>query len=408
MAKQISFIHAADLHLDSPFKGLADTPEPIFKEILESTFTALDRLIQAAIDKQVDFVLMAGDLFDNEKQSLKAQIRLRRAFEKLKAHDIQVYASHGNHDYINGNIHPVTYPDNVHIFPGEKVRQFVYRKDDQTEVAIYGFSYENRAVLTKKADEYGVMNPSVPFHIAMLHGSVGSNTEHDNYAPFQISDLMKHNFHYWALGHIHQREMLKQDPPIVYPGNIQGRNRKETGEKGCYHVVLTETDADMTFIPLQAIQFHPLTIDVSMCEEIHQIENKIQDEMTDLISTTPMLIDLTLTGDNPKLKEWENEKYFDEIVELVNETISHNQNWKFIFRYSVETYHSLLDTDLYKGEHFIGELARHFEEVSIQPFMKELYQHKQARKYIEPLDQADEAFIKTQAQQLLFNELLKD
>ncbi|MBY7143031.1 DNA repair exonuclease [Virgibacillus sp. NKC19-3] len=408
MANQISFIHAADLHLDSLFKGLAGAPDHIFQEILESTFTALDYLIQVAIDKQVDFVLIAGDLFDNEKQSLKAQVRLRRAFEKLESHDIHVYASHGNHDYINGNMHPVTYPDNVHIFPDEQVRQFVYHKDDQTEVAIYGFSYENRAVLTKKVDEYRVTDPSIPYHIAMLHGSVQSNTEHDTYAPFQVQDLVEYPFDYWALGHIHQREILKQDPPIVYPGNIQGRHRKETGEKGCYHVVLTETGADMTFIPLQAIRFHILTVDVSMCNEIHQIENKIQEALKNCVCSTPMLIDLTLTGDNSKLKEWENENDLDEVIELVNETRTHQQNWKFIFRYSLETYHSLLDTDLYKGEHFIGELARHFEEVAIQPFLKELYQHKQARKYIEPLNQTDEEFVKTQAKQLLFMELLKD
>ncbi|MBP1968971.1 DNA repair exonuclease SbcCD nuclease subunit [Virgibacillus natechei] len=408
MTKQISFLHAADLHLDSPFRGLADTPDPIFQEILESTFVALDRLVQTALDKEVDFVLMAGDLFDNEKQSLKAQVRLRRAFEQLQRHNIQVYLSYGNHDYINGNIHPVTYPDNVHIFPDEKVRQFTYVKADGTEAAIYGFSYENRGVLTNKTDEYEVINSSIPFHIAMLHGSIKSNTEHDVYAPFQLSDLTKGNFDYWALGHIHQREMLKEDPPIVYPGNIQGRNRKETGEKGCYHIVLTETDKEMSFIPLQAIQFHSLTINISACEEPHQVENNIQFRMKEIISTTPMLIDLTLTSDNPQIQESESGNYLEDVIELVNETFIHQMNWNFIFRYSIETHFSAHDTDLVKGEHFIGELFRHAEDVSIPSYVKELYQQKQARKYLDPLTQEEEQSIKTEAQQLLLNALLKD
>lgn len=219
MSGKISFIHAADLHLDSPFKGLANVPASIFKEICESTFVALDRLVSVAIDKKVDFVLIVGDLFDNEKQGIKAQIRLRKAFEELKEHQINVYVSYGNHDHINGNIHPVTYPDNVFIFSSEKVSQFIYKRNHQPIAQIYGFSYENRAVLTNKAQEYIVADRSIPFHIAMLHGSIQKNTVHDVYAPFQKSDLFQKDFDYWALGHIHQREVLGERPPVVYPGN---------------------------------------------------------------------------------------------------------------------------------------------------------------------------------------------
>lgn len=255
MAKEISFIHAADLHLDSPFKGLSNLPESIFRQVRESTFTALDRLIDAAIAKQVDFILIAGDLFDNEKQSLKAQIRLRKAFEKLQEHAISVYLSYGNHDYMSGNRYPVTYPENVFIFPTEEVSSFTFVKDEIKLAQIYGFSYENRAVYERKAKAYKINNQTIPYHIAMLHGSIISNTEHDVYAPFQISDLVEEDFNYWALGHIHKREILKNSPPIVYPGNLQGRNRKETGEKGCYHVVLKDKQADLSFIPLQSIEF---------------------------------------------------------------------------------------------------------------------------------------------------------
>src|SRR5699024_3332473 len=116
MTNKLTFIHAADLHLDSPFKGLANIPEHIFSDVLESIYEALGRLVQAAIDMEVDFVLLSGDLFDNERQSLKAQITLRNAFEKLKSHEIHVYLSYGNHDNINGNVHPIEYPDNVYYF----------------------------------------------------------------------------------------------------------------------------------------------------------------------------------------------------------------------------------------------------------------------------------------------------
>ncbi|OZU87913.1 DNA repair exonuclease [Virgibacillus indicus] len=407
MIKPISFIHAADLHLDSPFKGLANLPEHIFERLYNSTFTALNRLVDAAIAKEVDFVLIAGDLFDNEKQSLKAQIRLRRAFEELKRHEINVYLSYGNHDFINGNIHPVTYPDNVFIFSDENVSQFIYEKEGRELAVIYGFSYENRAVLTNKALEYTITEPQIPFHIATLHGSIRSNTEHDVYAPFQLSDLTRKNFDYWALGHIHQREILKEDPPIVYPGNIQGRNRKETGEKGCYHVVLSETSSELSFIPLQEIEFQKITIDVSSCNEIHQIESKLQAEIKNRQFQGCQLIQLILHSDQIKLKRWEQDNDLEEIIELVNESFIHHENWCFIYSVKVKIKAAAVDSKIYEGEHFIGELIRHFEETSIQPHMDELYQQKQVRKYIDPVTEEEEE-IKQDARQLLLNELLKE
>lgn len=408
MSKQISFIHAADLHLDSPFKGLTNTPEHIFQEIQESTFVALERLVSAAIQKQVDFVLIVGDLFDNEKQSLKAQIRLRRAFEELNDHHINVYVSYGNHDHLNGNKYPVTYPDNVFIFPTETVSQFTYEKEGKSIASIYGFSYENRAVIANKTKEYQITDDKIPFHIAMLHGSVQSNTDHDMYAPFQIGELSEIPFDYWALGHIHQREVLKENPTIVYPGNTQGRNRKEIGEKGCYHIVLSATGTAMSFIPLQALEFTPLIVDVSTCEEIHQVEKEIQTIIKDQPEpTTPQLIDLTLVSNNENLIKWKSEAFLEDIIDLVNETGIYQSNWYYIFRHVIKVDQILVDSDLSKGDHFIGELTRDFEDISIYPFITDLFHHKQGRKHLNTLTKEDESLIKKEAQQLLINELLK-
>lgn len=405
MAEEISFIHAADLHLDSPFKGLSNLPEQIFNEVLESTFAALDQLIEVAISKQVDFVLIAGDLFDNEKQSLKAQIRLRRAFEKLESQSIHVYLSYGNHDYIKGNRYPVTYPENVSIFPGEKVTNFTFTKDGADVAQIYGFSYENRAVFERKAKAYKISDETIPYHIAMLHGSIVSNTEHDVYAPFQISDLVEEDFNYWALGHIHKREILKDNPPMVYPGNIQGRNRKETGEKGCYHVILKDKQAELSFIPLQSIEFQSKKIDVSSCKQVHDLEKQILREITS--TKGPQLIELTLTSDDPSLKEWERLKHVEDIVDLINETTVSGMNWKYIFRVSTDVKQVLIDEAMENGSHFIAELSHHLKETAILPYIGELYQHKQARRYLKPLSNEEEQEIKEEAKQLLIQELLK-
>ncbi|WP_029269362.1 metallophosphoesterase family protein [Virgibacillus alimentarius] len=408
MKEQISFIHAADLHLDSPFQGLAHTPEHIFSDLQASTFTALKKLVQAAIEKQVDFVLLVGDLFDNEKQSLKAQIRLRRAFEDLEQHQIPVYISYGNHDYLNGNKYAVTYPSNVFIFQDEQVNYFTYKRNGKAIANIYGFSYKNRAVETNKAKEYYVQDEQIPYHISMLHGSLHSNTEHDVYAPFYLSDLVNKDFDYWALGHIHKREILKENPYIIYPGNIQGRNRKEQGEKGCYHVRMSPTNTTASFIPLQAIQFNEVSLDVSNCEEVYHLENEIKKKLgAELDPSISQLVQLKLTSNNRLLKQWETEQYLDDLIELINETLAHQKPWMYIFRYTAVVHASLFsDEMLYRAEHFMGELIRHFDKVSVHSFTKELFEHRQARKYLDCLSTEDEKRIKEKAKQLLMNELM--
>jgi len=406
MSKEISFLHAADLHLDSPFKGLANMPASIFEQVRESTFAALDRLIDMAIEKQVDFILIVGDLFDNEKQSLKAQIRLRTAFEALERHHITVYLSYGNHDYIKGNRHPVTYPANVCIFPDEKVRHFIHSKEGQHVAEIHGFSYENRAVLTNKTAEYQVVDQTIPYHIAMLHGSVQGNTEHDTYAPFQLSELMASTYDYWALGHIHKQEVLKEDPYIVYPGNIQGRHRNETGEKGCVHVILSENKQTVDFIPLQSIEFTPLMLDVSACEEIHQLERMIQSKLTTDPPATPQLIDLQLVSNQEQLQQWEHEGDLQEIIQLINETTIQSGQWSYVFRHSIQVESASAKHRLEKGDHFMSELARQVEEGSIDDTVEELFKHRQARKYVEIISDQEAMEIKSAARELLMNELL--
>ncbi|ASK60878.1 DNA repair exonuclease [Virgibacillus phasianinus] len=408
MTEQLSFIHAADLHLDSPFQGLASVPEAIFKQIQGSTFDALDNLVKTAIGKKVDFILLVGDLFDNERQSLKAQIKLKNAFEELYRHNINVYMSYGNHDFINGNTYPVTYPDNVYIFKEEKVGYFTFNQKGKPLANIHGFSYENRSINENKTAEFQVQNGEAAFHIAMLHGSLYSNTEHDTYAPFHLSELSDKEFDYFALGHIHQREIMKTDPPIIYSGNTQGRNRKEAGAKGCYHVVLDKGQAaDVTFIPLQAIQFNRLTVDVSDCTEPHVMEKVIQHTIEEQSYQVPQLLFVELKGRGQSLNKWSRDGYVEETIELLNDASITKDRWDFIYRYKIKVNQAYDEKELVKGDHFIGELLRHSEDAPIHTYTEELYRHKQARKYIESMTLADENDIREQAKSLLINELLK-
>ncbi|GGA73357.1 metallophosphoesterase family protein [Ornithinibacillus halotolerans] len=404
---KISFIHAADLHLDSPFRGLAGVDNHLFHEIRQSTFHALDNLVNIAIKKKVDFILLVGDLFDNDKQSLKAQIKLRTAFEQLHHHGIQVYLSYGNHDYLSGNIYPITYPENVHIFNEENIHSFIYEKEKKPLAKIYGFSYEKRAVIERKIDQYTKSDPEIPFHIGMLHGSIESNTEHDTYAPFQINDLVEKDFNYWALGHIHKREILKENPFIIYPGNIQGRNRKEIGDKGCYYVELSIHDSQLEFIPLQAVTFDRLNIDITNCETIHQVEIHVVAELKKQNYQLPQLLELTLESKHTIVNEWKNEELLEDIIDIINESFMQYHNWIHIYRYSLV--HTGIDKEkLQTGDHFIGELSQLIDMASVTDYLSEILQHKEARKYMDTISNEEITSIKKEAYELLVHELLKE
>ncbi|WP_179134516.1 metallophosphoesterase family protein [Oceanobacillus timonensis] len=402
MNSAVTFIHAADLHLDSLFKGLRHVPENIFKEIQESTFTALNHLVDRAIEHQVDFLLLAGDLYDHESQSLKSQIRLRRAFERLKDEHIDVYLSYGNHDFIKGDSFDVAYPDNVHIFPDETVTCIPFYKHGKAAAAIYGFSYEHRAVYENKSSAYiTTTDDDFPFHIAMLHGSVATNTEHDTYAPFQIKDLLNKGMDYWALGHIHKRQQLHENPSIIYPGNIQGRHRKETGEKGCYLITLSKHQTKQTFLPLQAIRYEEVEVDIRDGLSPSQAEKAIIERLPE--SSVPSLFYLKIAA-----KETEtftpDEGLIQELVEVINESLMERFPWQYIYQHQIV----LEEESSQLADDFLTDILEEVDMDFIHEGLQEIYRHKDARKFLPALSDEDAQDVKADAYKLLNDVLRKE
>ncbi|MFD1065751.1 metallophosphoesterase family protein [Oceanobacillus locisalsi] len=401
MNSAVTFIHAADLHLDSLFQGLRHVPENLFKEIQESTFTALNHLVDKAIEHQVDFVLLAGDLYDHESQSLKAQIRLRRAFERLEEQHIDVYLSYGNHDFTKGDSFAVEYPDNVHIFPDETVTWIPFYKNGEAAAAIYGFSYEHRAVYENKTAAYTRTEEHFPLHIAILHGSVATNTEHDNYAPFQISDLVNKGMDYWALGHIHKRQQLLENPPVFYPGNIQGRHRKETGEKGCYLITLSKHQVKQTFLPLQAIRYEEVEVDIRDGLTPSQAEKTIINQLPEY--SVPTLFYLRITAQEKEAFSPE-DGLIRELIEIINESLTEAFPWQYIYQHQVvleETSHQLADD-------FLTDILPEVDTTFIHDGLQEVYRHKDARKFLTSLSDEDAQAVKKDAYKLLHTLLRKE
>ncbi|EAC9070876.1 exonuclease SbcCD subunit D [Listeria monocytogenes] len=266
--KEIQFLHMADLHLDSPFIGLSTLPQPLFSAIQESTFQSLERITTVAIKEAVDFVLIAGDIYDSEDQSVRAQARFAKEMKRLEAANIPVFMIHGNHDFIEKHKEKLALPSNVHVF-SEQVEVMSHKTTTGVSVNIYGFSYNERHIRSSRVGEYKIQGDA-DFHIALLHGSeVSSSEEHDVYAPFRVQEISRKGFDYWALGHIHKRQLLAESPSIYYPGNIQGRNRKESGEKGASIITLSEASTTIDFIGTSPIIWEEAVITLPENSEIN-------------------------------------------------------------------------------------------------------------------------------------------
>ncbi|EGK2636945.1 exonuclease SbcCD subunit D [Listeria monocytogenes] len=266
--KEIQFLHMADLHLDSPFIGLSTLPQPLFSAIQESTFQSLERITTVAIKEAVDFVLIAGDIYDSEDQSVRAQARFSKEMKRLEVANIPVFMIHGNHDFIEKHKEKLTLPSNVHVF-SEQVEVMSHKTATGVSVNIYGFSYNERHIRSSRVDKYKIQG-NADFHIALLHGSeISSSEEHDVYAPFRVQEISKKGFDYWALGHIHKRQLLAESPSIYYPGNIQGRNRKESGEKGASIITLSEASTTIDFIGTSPIIWEEAVITLPENSEIN-------------------------------------------------------------------------------------------------------------------------------------------
>lgn len=378
----VRFLHIADLHLDSPFKGISAIPKNRWKDIRESTFHAFSNIIAYAIEHKPDFVLIVGDIYDGENRSLRAQHLFQQGMERLQAEGIPVYICYGNHDHLSGNWVRFQLPENVYVF-GESVETKTLKLNGEI-VHITGFSYKERHIREAMHSFYPMADNDA-FHIGMLHGSVEGNTEHDVYAPFRKNDLLEKGYDYWALGHIHKRQTLHPDPPIVYPGNTQSRHRNEKGMKGFYDVTLSKNKVDFTFIPTSAFIYDTLEVSCEgivhaneLIQRIDQSLNKFREEFGNAI------VELTLINMTDETRE-----IFD---------TSSKEEWLTIIQESTETtnpflivkeLHMEVPTIKLKESTMVLELINEWDIQDWKRVLKDVYQHPQGSRFIPAMNQND-------------------
>lgn len=408
MMKKIRFIHTADLHLDSPFKGLQYLPKSIFKRIQESTFSAFTKIVDSAISMNVDFVLICGDLYDGEDRSIKAQARLRRQMERLQTAGIEAFVLYGNHDHLGGNWTTIEMPPNVHLFSSE-VEMKSYISKDGVKVHIYGFSYPERHVKEKRINDYKKID-GADLHIGMLHGHCeGSSTAHQPYAPFSISDLIEKKLDYWALGHIHKQQVLhtEHNPYIVYPGNIQGRHKKESGKKVCLAVELSEHETTFKQIETADIIWENLTLDATSIKTFSELYGLCKKEIENLrLPTQGMLLQIDIENIDGLEKDALNKIRNGELLEVLQDGEEYEES--FVWTYRIDYLDNHLVTEVESAfkqelEVTIAELNRVevFDEATT-----DLFGHILSSRYLDTLSEEEKKELINEAEQMVY-ELLQ-
>ncbi len=333
MGKHFSFIHCADLHLGEPFGGLyPGDAGPWTEAIHKATFKAFENVINAAIDYRADAILISGDIYNSENHSLAAQMAFARELYKAGQAGIEVFIVHGNHDPDEAWRAEVPLPPTVHIFSADEVGSFPLIVRGEKVATVYGISYKTKHVTENLAKRFKREKDDV-FAIAMLHTELG--VSEGPYAPCTIEDLRNIGMDYWALGHVHTRKTPSMRPYIVYPGNTQGLDRSEFGEKGCYLVdVGAYGTVTLKFIATDVIRWIDMKVDISPFENPEELIREITKQRASLKEKTgkPNIVRLILQGKGPlqpSLSSAEGKNY-------ILQTLNDKEKFHHIFSYFSE------------------------------------------------------------------------
>ncbi|PGM51276.1 metallophosphoesterase family protein [Bacillus thuringiensis] len=406
--KQVKFIHAADLHLDSPFKGMEmNVAQSVWERMKQSTFESFERIVDKAIQERVDFVLLAGDLYDAETRSLRAQVFVREQMKRLSQYDIPVFIIHGNHDHLGGSWAAIEFPENVHVFTEPYVEEKSFYKNGELLASIYGFSYLQQAVTDNMTAQYTKMSDA-PFHIGMLHGSVEGDAEHNRYAPFQIRELKEKQFDYWALGHIHKREILSEEPYIIYPGNIQGRHRKETGEKGAYLIELTKQGTHCSFFHTADVVWDEIEVCIDGLETVDELMTSMSTAMNECRREEEgTLLTVVFIGQGPLSSYLRDEKRVEEIFHILASG-EERKDFVYAMKWKNETV-SFAEIERLKAEnHFVGSVLKELEAfTNMDGVLRTIWTSPVARNSIESFTEDEKKEIQKEAENIILEQLFQ-
>ena len=393
----LRFVHAADLHLDSPFGGLkAVASDGVSTALQRATFDAYDNIVDLCIEEQVDALLIAGDVYDGADRSLRAQLKFVDGLKRLDAAGIRSFICHGNHDPLDGWEARLALPNGCVRF-GPEVTSAPVFPEDREWATVYGISYPRREVRENLSLHFRDSSRG-GFSIGLLHANVGGDTNHDSYAPCSVSDLEETGIDYWALGHVHSCRVVREDGPyIVYPGNPQGRHLNEPGARGVYLVEVDQSRrVKMEFRAVDVIRWERRDLGIG---GLHG-EQQVVDAMFNLAGSAldeaegrPVVLRMVLGGRGPMDRWLRRSGTLEDVLEKVNEEYAGGRPWLWCERIRLETGSPIDRAQIMQRDDFAGDLARLVEEIQQSPAaleelrqsLRDLYDSTRARRYLRDL-----------------------
>ena len=391
--KRLKFVHSADLHLDSPFSGLRSLAPEIAETLYQATFNAYDNIINLCIQEKVDALLIAGDIFDGADRSLRAQLKFVDGLNRLDGANIRSFICHGNHDPLNGWEADLTLPDTCHRF-GRELEQVPVFMDEPDRAVVYGISYPQREVRENLVPRFGIVEPE-PFTIGLLHANVDNNPAHDSYAPCSLKDLESTGIDYWALGHVHTSQVLREaNPTVVYPGNPQGRHPNEAGPRGVYVVEVSDTNqVKLDFRAVDVVRWATLKIDIDGLESDQSLLDLIDQEIKrcqDNADGRDTIFRLVLIGRGCLPDSLTRPGFVEDLLERVNDSGPRDRPFLWCERIQASTA-SFIDREQQRQRSdFAGDLIRLSDEWrgtpnglnEIRDNLQEIYGRGNAGRYL--------------------------
>lgn len=366
-----------------------------------ATFDTYENIINLCINEQVDALLIAGDIYDGADRSLRAQLRFFDGLKRLDNAGIRSFICHGNHDPLDGWEVRLNLPLGCVRFEKEVTGEPLF-PEEPDRATVYGISYPHKDVYENLSPLFCNL-PRSRFNIGLLHCNVGGDPNHDSYAPCSLFDLQDTSIDYWALGHVHTREVLREEgPSVVYPGNPQGRHPNELGSRGVYLVNIDEQGkANLEFHPIDVIRWERRSLDITDLDSEQKVLNSVLDMAGSVLNEAEgrsVILRIILEG-RGDINSWlRRPDTLDDILEHLNEECIDASPWLWCEHIQLETAPAIIHEQIIKREDFVGDLARLTEETiknpskleELQNSLRDLYETPRARRHLRKLLPADE------------------
>jgi DNA repair exonuclease SbcCD nuclease subunit len=360
----VRFVHAADLHLDAPFAGVDASDPRVRSALVASTFEAFERVVALCLDEKADFLIIAGDVYDNAR-NFNAQLRFQQQTARLAEAGIAVFVVEGNHDPESTRPRDLRLPENVHYFSTRSVERVPLERDGQVVCVLYGRGFARAAETRNLAKDF-TRAAGDTVAIGVLHTNVGGREGFEDYAPASMDDLRAARMDYWALGHIHKPEVLSESPAIVYAGCPQGRSPKEDGLRGCYVVEIEGGHAEVSFRPTCSVVWERRTLDISALEDIDGLRASLRGLCDDVRSSAgglPAIVRIELVGRAPVHAALTRGTVLADIERDLRDEQLAGQPWLWVDRVRDRTSAAFDIGELRSAPGFEGDLVRFADEL---------------------------------------------